>query len=172
MFNRSFPKSLRTWALGSLSIVMLVCVTQCGAPPQDQITIVDKKEVQGEADIEQLLANNCVGTTELTQDLRAMKQFSHDVQVTPYPGVSVNKQAVENEIRRTYKIAEEHGEQLCLVPVQVPPATFYVYDLEWREVWREGVFELGDPDEKPEGDYRFKQNVICEVVGQSVKTCP
>lgn len=173
MFNRFSKKSLISLlAIGSLSIVILVFGTQCGAPPQDQVTIIDKKEVQGEAVVEELLANNCAGAAELIQDLRAMKQFSHDVQVVAYPGVSVNKQAVENEIRRTYKIAQEHGEQLCLVPVQVPPGTFYTYDLEWREVWREGVFELGNPDEKPEGDYRFKQNVICEVVGQSVKTCP
>jgi len=159
-------------AVTALSIVILTCVTYCAPPPEDQITIIDKKEAQGEAVVEELLANNCAGTSELTQDLRALKQFSHDVQVVPYPGVSVNKQAVDNEIRSTYKIAKEHGEQICIVPVQVPAGMFYAYDLEWREVWREGEFELGNPDEKPEGNYRFMQGVLCEVVGQSVKTCP
>jgi hypothetical protein len=172
MVNYLSKRHLFVWlAVAGLCMVILTCGTRCASPPEDQITIIDKKEAQGEAIVEELLANNCAGTSELTQDLRAVKQFSHDVQVEPYPGVSVNKQAVENEIRSTYKIAKEHGEQICIVPVQVPAGMFYAYDLEWREVWREGEFELGSPDEKPEGNYRFMQGVLCEVVGQKVKTC-
>lgn len=162
MCGRVFRKRLfSSLILYSLFIAILVFAAQCFPAPEMQITILDQVEVPGEAVVEALFANNCAGTIELTQDLRAVKQFSHHVQVEPFSGVSVSKQAVENEIRSTYKIAKEHGEQVCIVPVQVPAGMFYAYDLEWREVWRQGVFELGDPDDKPEGNYKFMQGVLC-----------
>jgi len=168
-----FIKHLLSFMMTSgLFVAILVCTRCCVPPSEDQIAIIDKKEAQGEAIVEELLANNCAGTSELTQDLRAMRQFSYDVRVDPFPGTSVNTQAVENEIRSVYKIAKEHGEQVCIVPVQVPAGMFFVYYLEWREVWREGVFELGNPDDKAEGNYRVMRDVICQVVGQSVRACP
>lgn len=145
----------------------------CTAPQEaDQISIVERKQTQGEAVIKTLQANNCGGAEEMKQDMQAIHQYTHVIEIMPSPGVSVNRRSVEDEIRSYYRIPRTESDAVCVVPVQIPAGSFYSYDLEWIEVWREGDFETGKADATPEGTYRFRQSMLCEVVGQRTETCP
>lgn len=145
----------------------------CTAPQEaDQITIVERKQTQGEAVIKSLQADNCGGSEEMKQDMQAIHQYTHVIEIEPSPGVSVNRRAVEDEIRSYYRIPRTESDAVCIVPVMIPAGSFYSYDLEWVEVWREGDYELGKADAFPEGTYRFRQSMLCEVVGQRTETCP
>lgn len=148
-------------------------LTGCTAPQEkDQITIRERRQTQGEAIIKTLQADNCGGSEEMKQDMQAVHQYSHVIEIIPSPGVSVNRRSVEDEIRSYYRIPRDASDAVCIVPVQIPSGSFYSYDLEWVEVWREGDYELGRADAMPEGTYRFRQSMLCEVVGQRTETCP
>ena len=153
-------------------LLVLVFIVGCAAPQtQDKITIVEKRQIQGDAITKTLHANNCNGTDDMKEDLTAVHQYLHDIDVTPNPGESVNRVAVENEVRNYYQIPQQESDAVCIVPVQIPEGAFYSYDLEWIEVWREGIFELGKPDGQGEGTYRFRQSLLCEVVAQNAEAC-
>ena len=156
-----------------VALLVVVLIVGCATPQdEDQITITEKRQVQGEAITKTLQANNCAGTEEMKQDLTAVHQYLHDIELTPNPGVTINRTAVENEIRNYYQIPQGESDAVCIVPVQIPQGAFYTYDLEWIEVWREGIFELGRSDGQGEGTYRFRQSLLCEVVAQNAETCP
>ncbi len=162
--------SLFTGLFLGLSALLLI---GCTAPQEkDQITIVERKQTQGEAVIKTLQANNCDSKVEMKQDMQAIHQYTHVIEILPSPGVSVNRRSVEDEIRSYYRIPRTESDAVCIVPVQIPAGSFYSYDLEWVEVWREGDYELGRADAVPEGTYRFRQSMLCEVVGQRTETCP
>jgi hypothetical protein len=165
-------RSVRVSVLVGLAlIVFFLC--GCISPQQeDQITIVDKKETKGEAVTKTLQANNCAAAQELKEELQAVNQYNHNVEITPRPGVTVNRQAVEGEIRTYYHTPYGAQDAVCVIPVQIPSGGFYSYDIEWVEVWREGIFELNSPDGREEGTYRVLQSMLCEVVAQRAEVCP
>jgi hypothetical protein len=170
MFGWKIPKINLLFPLAVLMVLALLVA--CAAPrDDDKITITEKRQIQGEAITKSLQANNCNGTEMMQQDLTAVHQYLHDIEVTPNPGVTINRAAVENEIRNYYQIPQQESDAVCIVPVQIPAAAFYTYDLEWIEVWREGIFELGKQDGQGEGTYRFRQSLLCEVVSQNAETC-
>lgn len=153
-------------------VCLAVGLSACYAPqPRDQISLVEVKQSQGESVIKSLQANNCNGAAELIQDLQAVHQYNHDIVVTPEQAVVVNRRAVVDEIRSYYRIPDGASDAICVIPVQIPAGEFFSYDIEWIEVWREGTFELGIQDDKPEGIYRFRQSMLCEVVEQRVESC-
>ena len=153
-------------------LVAVAVLAACVAPqPQDQISLMEKRQYQGESVIKTLQANNCSGSKEMKQDLQAVLQYNHDIVVTPEPAVSVNRRAVVDEIRAYYRIPDGSSDAVCVIPVQIPAGGYYSYDIEWIEVWREGTFELGVQDDKPEGTYQFRQSMLCEVVEQRVESC-
>jgi hypothetical protein len=161
------------WLFLLAVIILLVAIVGCSAPQdEDKISIAEKRQVQGEAITKTLQANNCNGTEEMKQDMSAVHQYQHDIEVTPNPGVTVNTAAVESEVRNFYHIPQNESDAICIVPVQIPAGAYYTYDLQWVEVWREGIFELGRTDGQAEGTYRFRQSLLCEVVGQNAETCP
>jgi hypothetical protein len=150
-----------------------VLLVGCATPQnEDKITITEKRQVQGDAITKTLQANNCNGTGEMREDLTAVHQYLHDIEITPNPGETINRVAVENEIRNYYQIPQQESDAVCIVPVSLSAGAFYTYDLEWVEVWREGIIELGRPDGQGEGTYRFRQSLLCEVVAQNAETCP
>jgi hypothetical protein len=156
-----------------LLFVLAVALCGCGSvQEQDRITIIENKQVQGEAVDKVMQVNNCEGSEEMVQEMQAVHQYTHEIQITPRSGVKVNRKAVEDEIRSYYRIPQEQSDAVCVIPVQIPAGAYYTYDLEWTEVWREGVFELDEPDGRDEGTYRFRQSMLCEVVGQQAETCP
>ena len=153
-------------------MIGLIVLTACAATQdEDKITITEKRQLQGEAITKTLQANNCGGTEEMRQDLTAVHQYLHDIEVVPNPGVTVNQNAVRNEIRNYYQIPQNESDAICIVPVQIPPGAYYTYDLEWIEVWREGIFELGYRTGQADGTYRFRQSLLCEVVAQNSQSC-
>jgi hypothetical protein len=153
-------------------LAALVLFSACYMPqPQDQISLVDVRQYQGESVTKTLQANNCSGTSEMKQDLQAVHQYDHDILVTPLEAVVVNRRAVVDEIRRYYRIPDGSSDAICVIPVQIPAGANFSYDIEWIEVWREGTFELGIQDNKPEGSYKFRQSMLCEVVAQRVDSC-
>jgi hypothetical protein len=168
MFNRKIPSRILL-----AGCILMVVLSACIAPrAEDQISIMDKKQTQGQTLVKTLQANNCSGTEEMKQEMKAVHQYTHTIEITPAAGVSVNKMAVEDEIRTYYGISKIEDDAVCVVPVQIPAGAYYTYDLEWVEVWREGSFELGKPDDTDEGTYRFLQSMLCEVVAQRAETCP
>lgn len=165
-------KSTLLLRLAFVEVCILVGFSACYAPqPRDQISLVEVKQSQGESVIKSLQANNCSGTGELKQDLQAVHQYNHDILVTPEEAVVVNRRAVIDEIRSYYRIPDGTSDAICVIPVQIPAGENYTYDIEWIEVWREGTFELGIQDNKPEGVYKFRQSMLCEVVEQRVESC-
>jgi hypothetical protein len=152
--------------------MVLAVLTSCVAPKEeDLISIIEQKQTQGEATIKTMQANNCSGAQEMKQDMQAVHQYNHDIEVVPDPGVTVNRKAVMDEIRSYYHIPDGPSDAVCVVPVQIPAGAFYSYDIEWVEVWREGIFEIGEADGSEEGTYRFRQSMLCEVVSQRTETC-
>jgi hypothetical protein len=121
--------------------------------------------------VETLKVDNSTGTSTLTQDLPAMKTYSRQVKVIPNSGVKVDTYAFREKVLEKYNLKDGEATQVCVVLVQVPAGKFYEYELEWSEVWREGVFYIGSPDDKPEGTWRFLQSMNCQVVGQRVAEC-
>lgn len=170
MKGRKAPKlSLLVLCAALMSLMILA---SCATPQdEDKITITEKRQVQGDAITKTLQANNCNGTEEMRQDLTAVHQYLHDIEINPNPGETVNRNAVQNEIRNYYQIPQQESDAVCIVPVQIPAGANYNYDLEWIEVWREGIFELGRQDGQGEGTYRFRQSLLCEVVAQHAQAC-
>lgn len=157
----------------ALAIFLAIFLIGCIAPePADQISVIDQKEVKGDSVVKTLQVNNCSGKQELKQDLQSVNQYTHDIQVTPDPGVSVNVEAVNHEIRVYYNLPPDPSDAVCVIPVQVPAGVFLSFDVEWTEVWREGIFEQGKPDGQREGIYRVRESMLCEVVSQSTQACP
>ncbi|OGO33027.1 MAG: hypothetical protein A2Z16_14350 [Chloroflexi bacterium RBG_16_54_18] len=155
-----------------LGVISTSWLSACYAPqPRDQISLVEVRQFQGESVVKTLQANNCSGAEELKQDLQAVNQYNHDILVTPEDAVVVNRRAVVDEIRSYYRIPDGASDATCVIPVQIPAGEYYSFDIEWIEVWREGTFELGIQDDKPEGIYKFRQSMLCEVVEQRVETC-
>lgn len=145
-----------------LGFVFTACATN------DDITIQDKKEVQGENVKETLRADNSLGSTPLMQDLTAKKQYSREITIVPNPGEKFDTNEARQKILDNYNLNEGPAEQVCVIPVEVPAGNIYEYDLEWSEVKREGIIEIGSPDGEPEGTYQFVQSMTCQVVGQRV----
>jgi len=143
-------------------LIFTACATN------DDITIHDKKEVQGNKVVETLRADNSLGTTALAQDLTAKKQYSRDITIVPNPGEKFDVSEAREKILAEYNLNEGPAEQVCVIPVEVPAGNVYEYDLEWSEVLREGIIEVGTPDGKSEGTYQFVQSMTCQVVGQRV----
>jgi hypothetical protein len=161
------------WSFVLVTVVVLLIIMGCAAPQQDdKITVSEKRQVQGESVTKTLQANNCSGSEEMKQDMSAIHQYLHDIEIVPNPGVTVNQSAVENEVRNFYHIPQTESDAVCVVPVQIPAGAYYTYELQWVEVWREGIFELGKQDGQGEGTYRFRQSLLCEVVGQNAESCP
>jgi len=148
-------------------LAVLALLSGCGGARDDQVTVADKKEVQGEGTTEAFRVDNKDGTEALVQELQAQRQYTHEVIITPKPGARLNNEQVRQEVFKLYNIPADKvtDNQVCLIPVDVPPGQVYLYDIEWRDVWREGVIEVGEPNDEPEGDYRFKQGPLCQVVG-------
>lgn len=153
--------------LVSLAVATSILLGACGGAQDDQVTVADKKEVQGTTVTESFRVDNKTGTEPLKQDMRAQKQYTHETVITPNPGVKMNNQQARQEIFKLYNVSEDKTteDQVCVIPVEVPAGQVYLYDVEWREVWRDGIIELGQPDDQPEGTYRFKQGPLCQVVG-------
>jgi hypothetical protein len=161
------------WRILATLLAASLILAACSSPqPEDQISLIEKRQYQGESVIKTLQANNCSGAEEMKQDLQAVHQYNHDILVNPNPGVSVNRRAVVDEVRAYYHIPDGPSDAVCVIPVQIPAGENYSYDIEWIEVWREGVFDLGYQDDEPEGTYQFRQSMLCEVVEQRVEACP
>lgn len=154
-------------------VFLAIFVFGCISPePEDQISIIDQREVKGESVVKTLQVNNCVGAQELKQDLQSLNQYTHDIQITPDPGVSVNMEAVNHEIRVYYNLPSGPSDAVCVIPAVVPAGVFLNFEIEWTEVWREGIFEQNKPDGQREGIYRVRESMLCEVVSQSTQPCP
>lgn len=156
----------RCWAGLVLLVLALATLTSCGG--QEDVSIEDKREVQGDKVVESLRADNAKGTSILSQELPAKKQYNRQIKIDPNPGVKLDTAAVREKILTKYNLKDGNAEQVCVVPVEVPAGKIFEYDLEWSEVWREGTIETGSPDGNPEGYYRFLQSLTCQVVGQRV----
>lgn len=157
----------------ALGLTLVMMLSACFTPKQaDQISIIETRQYQGESVVKTLQANNCSGTEEMVQDLQAINQYNHDIEITPNPGTRVNQRAVRDELRAYYRIPDGPSDGVCVIPVQIATGEYFIYDIEWIEVWREGFFELGWPDNQEEGTYRFRQSMLCEVVAQRVEPCP
>lgn len=152
----------------TISILVFIGLAFSACATNDDISIQDKKEVQGEKVVETLRADNSLGNTPLAQDLTAKKQYSRDINIVPGPGEKFDVSEARKKILAEYNLNEGPAEQVCVIPVEVPAGNIYEYDLEWSEVLREGIIEVGAPDGKPEGTYQFVQSMTCQVVGQRV----
>lgn len=162
------------WYIGLLIVLLALVGAGCGSapPPDDTITVEDLKGAQGESVEEILPANNCQGATAMIIDLPASKQFTHEVKVFPQGGAKINVAAVRGAVRDYYQVDNLTSETVCSIPVNVPAGGYYVYELEWTENWREGTVEIGKVDSKPEARYRFRESMVCEVVGVQTQSCP
>lgn len=167
-------KSIVCLSVALVIAVLTIAADGCGGapPPDDTITVEDLKGSQGKTIEEILPANNCPGTTAMVVDLPASKQFTHEVNVFPQGGAKINVAAVQGAVRDYYQVEDLTSETVCSIPVNVPASAYYIYELEWTENWREGTVEIGKVDSKPEARYRFRESMVCEVVGLQTQSCP
>ncbi len=168
MYRKLFgPASLFTVVL-----LALILIAGCGGSPDETIVINkgNDKEVLGTATTEAFRVDNSTGTEPLTSNQTALKQYTHRVEVIPKAGTAVDTERVRTEVFLAYGISKESQDaprnaSCALTRVNVPAGKVYLYDIEWQEKWREGTFDIGQPDGNPEGTYRFRETLICRIVG-------
>lgn len=157
----------------ALFIILLALTGQaCGAQEPDTVTVKEERVTQGSPIEEILPINNCDGSVVLQQDLLATKQYVHDVTVFPQRGKKINVGNIQGAVRDHYQVERLTESGICSVSANVPAGTFYVYQIEWTETFREGTVEVGRDDEDPEARYKFLENVACQLVGVETKRCP
>jgi len=159
-----------------LALSLLLGAVGCAqSPPQEElIEVNDEKGTQGEIEEVTLHANNCKGDEPMNMVLPAEKGYTHELFIDARPGAKINLGRTRNEIYDYYKIEKpmDQAKSVCSIPVSAPAHTYYVYELEWTETWREGGVEVGQPDGSAEATYRIKETILCEVVGVSFEPCP
>ena len=159
-------------SLFAIILLFLISIAGCGGAPNETIFINkdNDKEVLGTTTTEVFRVDNSTGTEPLTSDQTALKQYTHRVEVTPKAGTAVDIERVRTEVFLAYGISKESQDSpqnasCALTRVNVPAGKVYNYDIEWQEKWREGTFDIGQPDNNPEGTYRFRETLICRIVG-------
>ncbi|MBP1464463.1 hypothetical protein EYB53_001960 [Candidatus Chloroploca sp. M-50] len=159
------------------AFLLLLLSLGCGGPSVDETIVINKdndKEVLGALTTETFRVDNSTGTEPMTSDQTALKQYTHRVEVIPAAGTAVDTDRVRTEVFLAYNISTESRElpkdaACALTRVNVPPGNVYLYDIEWQEKWREGTFDIGQPDGTPEGTYRFRETLNCRIVGARVE---
>ena len=153
-------------------MLLLLLAIACGSQEEDTITVKEERVTQGAPTEEVLPVNNCAGDRELHQDVLASKQYLHDVTVFPVGGKKINAGNIQAAVRDYYKVERVAESAICSVAVSVPAGTFYTYEIEWSETYREGVVEVGADDVDPEASYKFLENIACQLVGIETLACP
>jgi hypothetical protein len=161
-------RMLTILVLGIMSIVLL---TAQGCGGAKEFSIVDQREVLGEVTTEKTEpVDNTQGTTDLSQDIAARRQFRYQIDMQLNESSGLNRKDVEDRILETYDLVAQNGEQLCLIPADVPAQHSYLYNLEWTKVLREGNIEEGSTPGQGEilGTYKIVVDLQCQVTGVEV----
>jgi len=140
---------------------------------RSRLVLEDVKAFYGSPIREVFPADNCASSSPMRQDIRGEKMFLHEVKVFANSDVQsrIKPAWVKQDAFALYKISNEADKSVIIIPVDVPAGEKRLYEIEWRETWREGTIELGEPDGKPEGTYRIRTDMACEVIGVTVDSC-
>jgi len=158
--------------LGLLLYQTLVLINLIQRPGNiDDYSIVDQREILGDVFPEMTQpVDNSQGTVDVSRDIAANRQFRHIIDVRLNAGSGLDRNDVEESILDTYNIAGRIGEQLCLIPADVPAGKSYAYNLEWTQILREGNIESGSFAGQGDilGTYSIIIDLQCQVIGVQV----
>ncbi len=161
-------KQLTLFILGIMSIVLL---TAQGCGGSTEFVVVDQREVLGDVTPEMTQpVDNSQGSTDLSQDIAANRQFRYTIDLRLNDNAGLDRRDVEERILETYDLVGGTGEQLCLIPADVPAGRSYAYNLEWTQILREGNIEEGSTPGQGEilGTYAIVIDLQCQVIGVQV----
>ncbi len=158
--------------IGFLGIVLVACAGGGGSndPGPQEFAVIDGRERLGAVFQEQTSdIDNSVGTSVLSQDLAAQRDFGHTISLNLNSNSRLNPGEVEDRIYTEYDIDNRTGQKLCVIPVDVPAGQIHRYEIEWTEVVREGTIEEGiDGGGEILGDYEIVTDLRCQVIGLTV----
>lgn len=149
-----------------------ILLTAQGCAGAREFVIVDQRELLGDVTKEMTQPiDNTAGTTDLSQDIAAQRQFRYKIDLHLNDDSGLNRKDVEDKILETYDLAGEDGQQMCLIPADVPVGHSYAYNLEWTQVQREGNVQEGSAADKAGnilGTYQIVVDLQCQVAGVEV----
>lgn len=154
-----------------VGVIAVLVLTAQGCGGATEFTVVDQRELLGEVVPEMTQpVDNTQGTTDLSQDIAARRQYRYSIDLRIDESAGLNRQEVEERILETYDLVGNTGEQTCLIPADVPAGRSYAYNLEWTQILREGNVEEGSTPGQGEilGTYRIVVDLQCQVVGVQV----
>lgn len=155
--------------LTAFAAILVLTAQGCGG--SREYVIVDQRELLGEVSTEMTQpVDNMNGSQDLSQDIAANRQFRHSIQLNLNESAGLNRQEVEDRILDTYDLPNNSGEQMCLIPADVPAGSSYAYNLEWTQVLREGNIEEGSTPGAGDilGTYSIVIDLQCQVTGVNV----
>ena len=170
----NMPSTKRVTLIAMLIFPIATFLAACGgagAAPEPEIIVKDVRQIEGKRTSNAIPFRNNADTTVIT-DLSARIDYRHTIKLNMV-NTRVNEQTVRDKIYQLYKISDVNDTKICLVPAEVPPGMQYDYQLEWIEVWREGVIEEGQQGGGQQlGTYQLFESVDCQVVGLDVYPIP
>lgn len=151
-----------------LLTLTLLFLAACASGPREFI-VVDEREELGDVFTETTGGvDNSNGEDFLYQDLAALREFRHrmDINLTP-AGEGLDRQQIEERLLDTYDLPDRSGNKTCLVPADVPPGNVYAYEIEWTQIRREGRIEEGPTPGVGNiyGTYEIVIDLQCQTVG-------
>jgi len=151
-------------------VAVVVLISGCAETAREYV-IVDQRELLGDVSTEMTQPiDNTNGTQDVSQDIAANRQFRHSIQLNLNDRAGLNRQEVEDRILEIYDLSSNSGEQMCLIPADVPVGSSYNYNLEWTQVLREGNIEEGSAPGSGDilGTYSIVIDLQCQVTGVNV----
>jgi hypothetical protein len=155
--------------LAALTAILMLTAQSCAG--SREYIIVDQRELLGDVSTEMTQpVDNMNGTQDLSQDIAASRQFRHSISLNLNESAGLNRQEVEDRILETYEIPSDTGDQMCLIPADVPAGSSYAYNMEWTQVLREGNIEEGSTPGVGDilGTYSIVIDLQCQVTGVNV----
>jgi len=154
----------RAYAVGvwlSLSVLVLVA---CGPASDPEFTIKDQSQEYGERTQTAMPVSN-PGDADLSMNLSAQRDYVHNIDLN-LTGTQLNAQRVKDRIYQEYKVTNATVTKNCSVPVDVPSHRNLSYNVEFVEIYRNGVVQEGaSGNGKQLGTYRLLEDLECQVVG-------
>lgn len=155
--------------LVAIATVVLIFFGACQS--QTEFTIKDLRESTGRIEKQTIRIDNASGKDVLRKDEKIIKNYRHTVNIDLYnTGKPIDESRVREKVLDLYKLTPNEDRKVCVVPVEVPAAKIFEYDIEWTESIREGkiVEATSGGEGQTLGEYTVISNFDCQVTEQRV----
>lgn len=154
--------------------LMVIVISACEG--QREFVVVDQREVLGSVETETTdYFDNTSGSEDLIQDVSVTKQFRYTPEIELEEGSGLDRKTVEDRVYETYDLevttGRAGGAKTCLISIVVPPGEAHAFNLEWRQVKREGIIRSGTDANSGDilGQYNLTVDMQCQTTGVEVR---